>query len=89
MQNENEQNNSAPQNSVDMAESQNEIMNGKKAEVMSPRGKRMKGRGFSRDEIDNAGLTMQDVKRLHIPYDKRRKSLHSWNIERLQQNFQK
>lgn len=53
-----------------------------KAEVKSPRGKR-KGKGFSRNEIDNAGLTMEDVKRLRIPYDKRRKSPHSWNIERL------
>ncbi|MBT9139191.1 MAG: hypothetical protein DDT31_01772 [Syntrophomonadaceae bacterium] len=52
------------------------------AEVKSPRGKR-KGKGFSRIEIDNAGLTMKQVKRLHIPYDKRRKSSHSWNIERL------
>jgi len=49
------------------------------AEVKSSRGKR-KGRGFSRIEIDNAGLTMEDVKHLHIPYDKRRKSSHSWNI---------
>jgi len=49
------------------------------AEVKSPRGKR-KGKGFSRNEIDNAGLTMEDVKRLHIPYDKRRKTSHSWNI---------
>lgn len=52
------------------------------AEVKSPHGER-KGKGFSRNEIDNAGLTMEDVKRLHIPYDKRRKSSHSWNIERL------
>lgn len=41
------------------------------------------GRGFSRIEIVNAGLTLKDVKCLHIPYDKRRKSSHSWNIERL------
>jgi len=52
------------------------------AEVKSPCGKR-KGKGFSRNEINNAGLTRGDVKRLHIPYDKRRKSLHSWNIEKL------
>lgn len=51
-------------------------------EVKSRRGKR-KGKGFSRNEIDNAGLTMEDVKRLHIPYDKRRKSSHLWNIEKL------
>ncbi len=49
-------------------------------EVKSCRGKR-RGKGFNRNEIDNAGLTMEDVKRLHISYDKRRKSSHSWNIE--------
>jgi len=47
--------------------------------VKSRRGKR-KGKGFSRNEIDNAGLTMEDAKRLHISYDKRRKTSHSWNI---------
>lgn len=47
--------------------------------VKSRHGKR-KGKGFSRNEIDNAGLTMEDVKRLHISYDKRRKTSHSWNI---------
>jgi len=52
------------------------------AEVKTRRGKR-KGKGFSRNEVANAGLTMEDVKCLHIPYDKRRKSSHSWNMERL------
>ncbi len=47
------------------------------------RGKLRQGKGFSRIEIVNAGLTMEQVKSLHIPYDKRRKSSHSWNIERL------
>ncbi len=55
------------------------------SEVKSPRGKgrKRKGKGFSRNEIGNAGLTMEDVKRLHIPYDRRRKSSHLWNIKRL------
>jgi ribosomal protein L13E len=52
------------------------------AEVKSPRGKR-KGRGFSKREIISAGLIMEDVRHLHIPYDKRRKSSHLWNIIRL------
>ena len=53
-----------------------------KAEVKTRLGKR-KGRGFSRKEIDSAGLTMKQVKSFHISYDKRRKSAHSWNIKRL------
>ena len=40
------------------------------------------GKGFSRNEIISAGITMRDVKRLHIPYDRRRKTSHSWNIEK-------
>jgi ribosomal protein L13E len=54
------------------------------AEVKSPRGKLRKGKGFSKREIIGAGLTMEDVKRLHLPHDKRRKSSNSWNIERLE-----
>ncbi len=53
-----------------------------KAEVMSPNGKRI-GKGFSRREVNEVKLTKCDIKRLLIPFDKRRKSSHSWNIERL------
>ena len=52
------------------------------AEVKSLYGKR-KGRGFSKREIIGAGLTMEFAKHLHVPYDKRRKSSHPWNIKRL------
>jgi hypothetical protein len=52
------------------------------AKPKSCQGKR-ENKGFSRNEIDDAELTMEDVKRLHIAYDKRRKSSHSWKIERL------
>jgi len=45
------------------------------------RGKLRQGNGFSRGEIDGAGLTMKQAKNVH--YDKRRKSSHSWNINRL------
>ncbi len=45
--------------------------------------KHRQGKGFSRREIEGAGLTMDKVKRLRILYDKRRKSSHSWNIEKL------
>lgn len=51
------------------------------ATVKSRRGQR-KGKGFSRNEIISAGIAMGDVERLHIPYDRRRKTSHSWNIEK-------
>lgn len=46
------------------------------------RGKR-KGKGFSRIEINRTGINIEDMKRLRIPYDKRRKTSYSWNVERL------
>ena len=52
------------------------------SEVKKPCGKR-KGKGFSKREIIESGLTIKNIKELHIPYDRRRKSSHSWNIGRL------
>lgn len=42
-----------------------------------------KGKGFSKAEVMEAGLNLDDIKRLNISCDKRRKSLHSINIETL------
>ena len=53
-----------------------------RAHVKCQRGKR-KGQGFSRKELTKAGIAVKDVKHLHIPYDKRRRTSHSWNIEDL------
>jgi len=39
------------------------------------------GRGFSKEEIIQAGMRMEDIKRLNIPYDRHRKSAHPQNIE--------
>jgi len=50
--------------------------------VKSRRGKR-KGKGFSKKELTRSAIAMEDVKRFGIPYDKRRKTSHSWNIESL------
>lgn len=46
-------------------------------------GRMRKGRGFSRQEIIKAGIDMDDIRRLVIPFDKRRKSAHSENTETL------
>jgi len=53
-----------------------------RANVKCQRGKR-KGKGFSRTEVTKAGIAIKDVKHLHIPYDKRRRTSHSWNIKYL------
>ena len=43
--------------------------------------KQRKAKGFSKRELICAGIDLKDVRCLNIPYDRRRKSLHSWNIE--------
>ncbi len=40
-----------------------------------------KAKGFSKRELICAGINLKDVRCLNIPYDRRRKSLHSWNME--------
>ncbi len=42
-----------------------------------------KGRGFSIGELREAGLTLEKAKRLGIYIDKRRRSIHPWNVEAL------
>ncbi len=45
--------------------------------------KKRNGKGYSIKEIEKANIPLASVKQSKIPYDKRRKSLHSWNVERL------
>jgi large subunit ribosomal protein L13e len=44
------------------------------------------GRGFSLGELKEAGLTPERAKKLGIYVDKRRKTVHPWNVEALR-NF--
>ncbi len=46
------------------------------------------GRGFSIGELEAAGLDITSAKKLGIPIDKRRRSVHQWNIERLKSFLQ-
>ena len=48
-----------------------------------------KGRGFSIEEIKKSRLTLHEVKRLGIPIDIRRKTIHFQNIQQLKENFGK
>ncbi len=48
------------------------------------RDKRMRpGRGFSLGELKEAGLSLRDAKKLGIYVDRRRKTVHPWNVEAL------
>lgn len=52
------------------------------ARVESRKGPR-KGRGFSKEEIKKAGLTVAAAKKLKIVIDSRRKSAHDSNVAEL------
>lgn len=41
------------------------------------------GRGFSLKEIEEAGLSILLAKKLNIPIDRRRKSSHKENVQKL------
>lgn len=48
-----------------------------------------KGRGFSLNELKEAGLTLHDAKMFKIPVDKRRRGSHLENVETLKKNYKK
>ena len=41
------------------------------------------GRGFSKSEVERAGISIQDLRRLNLPFDKHRRSSHIINIKLL------
>ena len=41
------------------------------------------GRGFSKSEVERAGISIQDLRRLKLPFDKHRRSSHIINIKLL------
>jgi ribosomal protein L13E len=44
-------------------------------------GKQRAGKGFSTKELEKAGLTPAEEKKLEIPVDKRRETVHDQNVE--------
>jgi large subunit ribosomal protein L13e len=41
------------------------------------------GRGFSLGELERAGISIEEAKKLGIYIDRRRKSVHEWNVNAL------
>jgi len=46
-------------------------------------GKQTQGKGFSREELKKAGLSLTEAVKYHIPVDPRRKTCHDENVEAL------
>jgi ribosomal protein L13E len=46
-------------------------------------GKERNGRGFSLEELKKAGLNKAEAKKLEIPIDKRRKTAHEQNVQKI------
>ena len=61
-----------------------------KIRVMSPIVKRwVRGKGFSAKELGAVGLNIKQARRIGIPVDKRRKSLHEHNVDLLKSLLEK
>ena len=48
-----------------------------------------KGKGFSLSELRAAGLTPEKARKLGIYVDKRRRSVHEWNVKALKDYLEK
>jgi len=60
-----------------------------KAIVTNRAGRKVESRGFSLTELKNAGLNKQDAKKIGIPLDVKRKSVHDENVETLKAHAEK
>ena len=52
-----------------------------KPKVIKKGGKQRYGKGFSREELKRAGLSLKEALRIGIPVDSRRKTAHEENLE--------
>ena len=60
-----------------------------KAVITKQNGKQSIGRGFSLSELEKAGLNKQDAKKIGIPLDIKRKSLHDENVATIKTHAEK
>lgn len=59
-----------------------------KATVINQNGKEKSGKGFSINEIKQAGITKQQAQQLKLPIDPRRKSTHENNVQTIKAHAQ-
>ena len=60
-----------------------------KPTILKQDGKQRSGRGFSPDEIEKAGLTQTEARKMQLPVDKRRKTSHEQNVETMKSHISK
>ncbi len=56
-----------------------------RATVRKKTGETRRGRGFSREELREAGLDFSQAQRMHLPIDTRRKTKNKENVKTLKQ----
>ena len=57
--------------------------------ITKQNGKQSIGRGFSRTELEKAGVNKQQAKQMGLPVDLKRKSEHDENVETIKAHAQK
>jgi len=59
------------------------------AKITKRNGRKTVSRGFSLSELQKAGLTKQDARKMGIPLDVKRKSAHDENVETIKAHAEK
>jgi ribosomal protein L13E len=52
-----------------------------KPSILKPDGKQRSGRGFSLEELKKAGLNFAEARRIGVPADLRRRTVHDENVK--------
>jgi len=56
--------------------------------VYKKSGKKRSGRGFSREELKKAGISLKQALRIGLPVDIRRRTVHDENVKLVKQQLQ-
>ncbi len=59
-----------------------------KSAVTNQKGKQKRGKGFSPNELKQAGVSKQQARKLKMPVDMRRKSVHEENVATIKAHAQ-
>ena len=60
-----------------------------KVQILKPDGKQRNGKGFSKSEIKKAGLDSVSARRMGLPVDPRRRTVHDENVESIKAHVEK